>query len=99
MPTFAQTLNPTPFAFFDSDTQFHTEADGMVVFVKRLLGDDVLSVELTKKEIWACFEEATAEYSRQINELRIKSDLINVLGLPTSSNVTNVYPRQTLEFL
>lgn len=71
----------------------------MVVFVKRKLGDDVLSVELSSKEIWACFEEATAEYSRLVHEMKIQSELVNVLGLPTSSNLTNVYPRQSLEYI
>jgi hypothetical protein len=98
--TFIQVINPTPFGFFDSDAHFQSEADGMVTFVKRKLGDDVLSVELTKKEIWACFEEAVCEYSRHIHEMKIQSELINVLGLPTSStDLTNVYPRQSLEFL
>lgn len=99
MATFVETINPTPFGFFDSDVSFQTEADGMVTFVKRKLGDDVLSVELTKKEIWACFEEACLEYSRLLHEMRIKSELVNVLGLPTGSTMTNVYPRQTLEFM
>ena len=72
----------------------------MVNFVKRKLGDDVLSVELTKKEIWACFEEACCEYSRKIHELKIQSELANVLGMPTgTSDLTNKYPHQTLEFL
>src|SRR5689334_20367975 len=100
MPTFIETINPTPFGFFDADAQFQREADGMVTFVKRKLGDDVLSVELTRKEIWACFEEACCEYSRLIHEMKIQSELINVLGLPTgSTDLTNIYPRQTLEFL
>jgi len=100
MATFTETLNPTPFGFFDSDAQFQTEADGMVTFVKRKLGDDVLSVELTKKEIWACFEEACCEYSRLVHEMKIQSELVNVLGLPTgSTDLTNIYPRQSLEFL
>ncbi len=72
----------------------------MVTFVKRKLGDDVLSVELTRKEIWACFEEACCEYSRKIHEMKIQSELANVLGMPTGSNdLTNAYPHQTLEFL
>ena len=100
MPTFIETINPTPFGFFDSDAQFQAEADGMVTFVKRKLGDDVLSVELTKKEIWTCFEEACCEYSRLVHEMKIQSELINVLGLPTgSTDLTNIYPRQSLEFL
>lgn len=100
MPSFVQTIQPTPFAFFDSDPVFQSEADAMVVFVKRRLGDDVLSVELTKKEIWACLEEACVEYARLVHQMRIESELINVLGLPTgSTDLTNVYPRQSLEFL
>jgi len=61
MATFADTLNPTPFGLFDSDGNFQLEADAMVTFVKRKLGDDILSVELTKKQVWACFEESFSE--------------------------------------
>lgn len=72
----------------------------MVIFVKRSAGDDILAVELTKKQIWSQFELATLEYSRRVHELRTKNDLVNVLGLPTgSTDLTNKYPRQTLEFL
>lgn len=99
MATFIETLNPTPFGFFDSEPEFHNEADSMVTFVKRKLGDDVLSVELTKKEIWACMEEAALEYARRVHELRTRNELVNVLGLPTGSNLTNMYPRRTLEYL
>lgn len=100
MANFSNTLNPTPFGFFDSDSQFQVEADGMVTFVKRKLGDDVLSVELTKKEIWACFEEACCEYSRLVHETKIASELTNVLGSTTgSADFTNKYAKQTLEYL
>lgn len=99
MADFATTVSPTPFGFFDTDATFRTEADNMVVFVKRKLGDDVLSVELTKKEIWACFEEACCEYSRLIHETKIVSEMTNVLGGSTSTDFTNKYSRQTLEYL
>lgn len=100
MPNFNDTVNPTPFAFFDSDAVFQTEADSMVTFVKRKLGDDVLSVELTKKEIWACFEEACCEYSKLIHEMKITSELTNLLGISTSSvDLTNKYTRFTLDHL
>ena len=45
MASFANTLSPTPFGFFDSDAQFQAEADAMVTFVKRKLGDDVLNFD------------------------------------------------------
>jgi hypothetical protein len=99
MPSFNSTINPTPFGFFDSDSVFQTEADSMVTFVKRKLGDDVLSVELTRKEVWACFEEACCEYSRLIHETKISSEITNVLGGSTTTDLTNKYARQTLEYL
>lgn len=101
MATFVQTLNPTPFGFFDSDPDFQTEADAMVVFVKRKLGDDILSVELTKKQIWACFEEAMLEFGAIVNMNQAKSQLANLLGLPTGSltGSENLYPRENVDFL
>lgn len=100
MSSFIQTINPTAFGFFDSDATFQQEADNMVTFVRRKLGDDVLQVELTKKMIWQNFEEAVCEYSRHVHEMRTLSELPNVLGLPTgSTDLTNKYPRLTLEYL
>ena len=98
MSTFANTLNPTPFGLYDSDLAFQAEADSMILFVKRALGDDVVSVALPKKTIWALFEEAAWEFSRIINEHRLESNYENVLGLPTGSNLDQ-YPRETLDHL
>jgi len=101
MSTFVQTVNPTPFGFFDADTSFQTEADKMVVFVKRSLGDDILSVELTKKQIWSCFEEASLEYSSVVNQYQAKSQLHSFLGTPTGSltGAEQTFPRENLELL
>jgi len=100
VPNFNQTVNPTPFGFFDTDAAFQVEADAMVTFAKRMLGDDVLSVELTKKEIWSCLEQSCLEYGRLIQELKIVSQLANVLGQPTgSTDLTNRYLQQNLDFL
>ena len=101
MPSFSGTTSPTPFGQFDSDETFQSHADSMVQFVKRKLGDDILSVELTRKQIWACFEEATFEYSKLANEYTTKSQLSNLLGIATGSMTGSegLYPRETLEFL
>jgi hypothetical protein len=99
--TFVQTLNATPFGFFDADTAFQTEADAMVVFVKRMLGDDEISVELTKKQIWACFEQAVLEFGYLVNQYQTISQIHNFLGVSTGSlsGSEQRYPRETLEFL
>lgn len=107
--TFNTVLRPTPFGFFDSDPLFQADADRIITFVFRALGEDVLSVELTKKMVWASFEEATLQFNANIIEYQAKSNLTNLLGTPTGSvdpetgksdiNLTNVYTRPNLEFL
>jgi hypothetical protein len=99
MSLFSFTRNPTPFGFFDIDADFQQEADALVTFTKRKLGDDILSVELTKKQIWACFEEGMLEYCRIINEADAKSQLNNHLGYSTGSNKAGLFPKQNLEYL
>jgi hypothetical protein len=102
MATFANTLSPTPFGFFDENSAFQSEADKMVTFVKRKLGDDILSVELTKKQIWACFEESFCEYGSIINQYQARSDLLTLMGYPTGSTLSgsqNRLPRGNFEFL
>jgi len=100
MATFAATIQPTPFGLYDADSEFVADADSMVLFVKRLLGDDILGVELTKKQIWACMERASSEWGSIINQYQAKSHLTSYLGAPTGSvDVANIYPRNTLEFV
>ena len=105
MATFSNTGNPTPFGIFDTDTEFKTEADQIVTFVKRKLGDDILSVELTKKQIWATFEESALEFSSLLNQYQAKSQLVQFLGMPTTgstgamSGSEGKYPRENLDFL
>ena len=72
---------PTPFGIYDTDEHFVQDADGIVTYVKRRLGDDIMSVELTNKQIYACFEEATLEYSKEINIHQAESYMSNLLGM------------------
>ena len=101
MTTFANTANPTPFGVFDDDTEFQSDADKMVTFVKRKLGDDILSVELTKKQIFACFEESFFTYGQIVNEYQARSQLSTFLGTSTGSmsGSEQKFPRETLQFL
>jgi len=100
--TFANTTNPTPFGIYDAESDFQTDADSMVTYVKRKLGDDILSVELTKKQIFGNFEEATLEYSSILNQYQAKSQLVNFLGFATGSILSGSeekFIRENLEFL
>jgi len=111
MASFSNTLAATPFGIYDNDEHFIHEADKMVVYVKRKLGDDILSVELTSKQIWANFEEATLKYSKIINQNQAESYMSNLMGISTGSledgsgnkvgphGKEQQFPRETLEYL
>lgn len=109
MPLFLEVLRPTPFGYFDSDPVFQTDADKIVTFVMRRLGEDWLNVELTKHMVWANFEEAAMLFSAALTEYQFKSNLASIFGMPTGSydpntglptiNLNNVYIKQNLSFL
>lgn len=108
MSTFNTTLHPTPFGFYDKYQLFQRDADNIVVYVLRTLGEDVLGVELTKQMIWSQFEAATWMFNGMMIEYQNKSNLSSLLGMPTGSidangnnniNISDLYVQQNLEFL
>ena len=107
MASFSNTSKPTPFGVFDNDGEFAKDADNIVTFVKRKLGDDILSVELTKKQIFANFEESMLEYGSILNQYQAKSQLVNFLGYATgsaenphiASGSEEKFVRENLEYL
>jgi hypothetical protein len=89
----------TAFGIFDSDPDFQADADKMLDFVFRKLGDPVMQVELTPDNVYEAFEESCLEYSAIINMYQAKSVLSTLLGTPTGtlSGHENQYPNRTLE--
>lgn len=86
-----QPVNPnglTPFGFYDTDVQFQTEAPNVAAFVARRLGYPVVDVELTHRQIYACFEEAITTYSNQVNQFNAREHMLALQGMKTSINVT-----------
>ena len=81
MASFVSTTNPTAFGVFDSDLHFQADADKIILYVKRKLGDDIMSVELTNKQIWTNFEDATLVFSKILNAHQAESYMSNLMGL------------------
>lgn len=88
----------TPFGFFDGDQQFAMEADALVDFTKRKLGEPVMVVHLSSSQVYASLEEACLEYSAMVNSYQAKSVLATFLGAPTGSlsGSENRYPQRNL---
>ena len=112
MASFTETPNPCPYGFFNSDPVFVFEADSVFTWVRRRLGDDVLTVELTKKMVWSALEESFMEYGRLVGQNQISSQMASLLGisqafsgsivsgtLSSSYSVTGLYPQTSFDFL
>ena len=86
----------TPFGFYDSDVTFQSHAPKMASWVCNSLGYPIVDIELQDTVIYAKFEEAITEYAAQVNQFNIRNNLINVVGMSASINLTGKEVRQTL---
>ena len=78
----------TPFGIFDLESTFQTDGPKVANFVATRLGYPILDVELQDLQMYACFEEATIEYGKQVNQFRARDYMYNILGSSTSTDIT-----------
>ena len=78
----------TPFGFFDADPIFPDHAQKSAVWAADRLGYPVIDVELLDINFYACFEEATLEYSAQVNQFNIRNNISLLQGQSTNINIT-----------
>ena len=64
---FTSSNQPTPYSIYDNDNSFISESVQVSKYVSRKLGHPVMQLEFNSASIWACFEEATSDYSQYIN--------------------------------
>ena len=93
------TTGSTPFQFFDTDSTFATHADKVAAWCGTRLGWPLSDIELQAKHFYACFEEATLEYSNQLNQYAIRDNLFNLQGTKTGTNLTGKPVNPTLDRL
>ena len=74
-----------PFGVYASDADFVTGAVDQVSFTYKMLGGDVLDIELTEYNVYAAYETAVLEYSYLLNIHQSKNILPSVLGNATAS--------------
>lgn len=79
----------TPFGFFDSDSQFRSDAPKVAEWCAKRLGYPIVDIELQDINFFACFEEATNEYSSQVNLYRTRESMLSLQGSSTSADLRN----------
>lgn len=78
----------TPFGYYDTDTDFTSSADKTAGWCAKRLGYPIVDIELQDINFYACFEEATTEYSSQVNQFNIRENLLSIKGQSTGSNLS-----------
>ena len=79
----------TPFGFYDSDSQFQTDANKVATFCATRLGYPLMDVELQSGSFFACFEEAVTIYGNEVFQYKIRENYINLEGANTGSNLND----------
>jgi len=88
LPAAGNTENVTqqlPFGVYVNSQQFITGASDQVSFTYKMLGGDVLDIELTEYNVYSAYETAVLEYSYIVNLHQARNVLNNVLGDATAS--------------
>jgi hypothetical protein len=78
---------PTPFGFYDTDTQFQTDANKVANFCALRLGYPIENVELQDINFWAGFEEAVTIYGNELYAFQTRDNYLSLEGAPTSVDV------------
>lgn len=88
LPPTGSSLNATsslPFGVYSTDAQFVNGAVDQVAFTYKMLGGDVLDIELTEQNVYSAYEAAVLEYSYIVNIHQAKNALPSTLGNTTAS--------------
>ena len=78
----------TPFGIYDNDSSFQSDAPKVASWCAKRLGYPIIDIELEGENFFAVFEEATSEYSAQVNQFNIRNNLGSLEGQPTGANYT-----------
>jgi len=70
----------TPYRIYDNDKAFISESVDVARYVSRKLGYPIMQLEFNSSSIYACFEEATSDYSQYINNYNVKNWLWDNYG-------------------
>ena len=87
--SFAETNSPTPFGFYDNDSDFRNDADKVAVWCASRLGYPLVDIELQDINFFTCFEESVNEYGAQVYNFQIINNFHTLEGNATGSNYNN----------
>ena len=75
----------TPFGFYDSDTEFASDADKVANFCSRRLGYPLTDIELQDINFYTAFEEAVTTYGNEVFAYQASENYLDFEGSNTGS--------------
>ena len=94
--SFSDTSNPTPFGFYDSDTDFTSSANQVATWCAQRLGYPIVDIELQAVNFFTAFEEAVTTYSQYVYQYKIIENMGSLEGSTTGSDLNNQYVQSNL---
>jgi len=89
LPVTGNTANVTnevlPFGMYLDSDDFISGAADQVAFTYKMLGGDVLDIELMEGNVYSSYETAVLEYSSIINSHQAENVLSNYLGMTSGT--------------
>ena len=80
---------PTPFGFYDGDSEFKTDANKVANFCALRLGYPIENVELQDINFWAGFEEAVTVYGNELYAYQLRDNYLSLEGASDRIDVNN----------
>jgi hypothetical protein len=77
----------TPFGFYDSESEFQTDAVKVAKFCAQRLGYPLTDIELQDINFFTAFEEAVTIYGNELYAYTIRDNQLSLEGLSTGSNL------------
>ena len=78
---------PTPFGFYDGDSQFKTDANKVANFCALRLGYPIENVELQDVNFYAAFEEAVTVYGNELYAYQLRDNYLSLEGASQTVDV------------
>ena len=94
--SFNDTTNPTPFGFYDTDTDFTSSANQVATWCAQRLGYPIVDIELQAVNFFTVFEEAVTTYAQYVYQYKIIENIGTLEGSETGSNLNNQYIQPNL---
>src|SRR6056300_338562 len=79
----------TPFGFYDSDSDFQSDALKVAKFCGTRLGYPLMDVELQDSNFFACFEEAVTTYGNEVFQYKIRENYLSLEGTDSTAGSAN----------